>query len=485
MCEGGSSCEVKVPLLYKILITFVASFALQASLAAEWAFEANFNSDPAWPTQAGLPSDMDFVVTHRTHPRDHLSAELLSFPADHGPDCAGPPSQHSVTSSHLSNGSNPDQSFYVCKNHMMSALGEVSGYSVSAFYPRQDFDFSEGGVIEFETNMNVGHPRHWWEVMIVPRELLKVGAAEHFWPIDETYPSESILLSLLPDGKRKITLHSGATPPAGIIASSTDWRDWKFLNNETPDNDPQFDDRRRRHLHRIEVNANKITWWVEKLDGELDAFELNLPNGIPFNQGLVVLKTHAYTPNKDGNFDRLTVHWDEFRFDGPVVGKYDVIESPSLVYLQANGSRQVGENETQTLDIPSGTNLDRQPVLFGQVHNPMVGQVLLSINGGPNKVVSPYEYENGCNTSGWKSFRLPITPSDIHEGANELRWTIGPRPDCIESSIWNGFSIKGLELQLEHEIEAEPSNKRTVPIPFIVLGLFAAGLISLSFRRLQ
>ena len=452
--------------------------------ASEWAYEANFDEDPAAPTQQGMPVDMDFVVTHRTHPRDHLSAEALAFPGDHGPDCAGPPAQHMLTSSHLSTGANPDQSFYLCKNHMMSSLGEVSGYSVSAFYARQDFVFSDGGTLEFQTNMNIGHPRHWWEVMIVPRELLKVGAAEHFWPIDETYPPESVVLSLLPDGQRKITVHSGDIPPQGIVVSESDWRDWKFLNNNVAGNDPQFDDRRRRHLHRVELNANKITWWVEKLNGDLDAFELDVPQGLPFTQGLVIFKTHAYTPNKDGNFDKLTVHWDDIRFDGPIRGRYDVIESPELVYLQANGSRTIGETETQILHIPTATNLNRSPVIFGQVNNPMIGQVLLSINGGPNRVISPYQYDNACNSSGWKSFRATVLPTELTIGANELKWTIGPRPECVAAHNWDGFSIKALELQLDVEDEAASPATNTVPIPPFALALLGLTFISVGYKRI-
>lgn len=445
------------------------------SYAEPWAFEAKFDHDPLAPSQTELPA-MDYVVTHRTHPKDHLSAELLSFPADHGNDCAAPPNQHLVTASHLSNGEYPDQSFYVCRNHMMSSLGDVSGYSVSSFYPRQSFRFSPSGVLEFETNMDIGHPRFWWEVMIVPREFLKVGAAEDFLPIDETYAKESIVFSLQDNGQRKIQYHHANIPPAGIVFSVKDWRAWTDVNNEIPPGDPRFQDRRRRHLHRIEILADKIIWSIEKLDGTMDAFEVDLAEPLAFEEGLVLFKTHSYTPTKDGNLDRYTVHWDEIRFSGPVVGKYSVVESADLVYLQANGSRPVGDSVEQMIEIPSTDVLENNPILFGQVHNPVVGQVLVSINGAPNMVVHPYEYEDGCNSSGWKSFRQALTTDMLRVGSNTLLWSVGPRPACLESWEWDGFSIKGLEIQYETSANGEEEGEvRAVPIqaPMLIIGFLA------------
>ena len=464
------------------LAALVAARSVSVVLANDWAFEENFNSDPVSPSQLDLPA-LDYVVTHRTHPRDHLSAETLTFPADHGDNCSGPPNQHIVSSSHLSNAENPDESFYVCKNHMMSSLGEVSGYSVSSFFPRQSFYFADNGVLEFETNMDVDHSRFWWEVMIVPRHLLKVGAAEDWLPIDETYASDSIVFSLQENGQRKIQYHRGAVPPGGIVFSETDWRDWRFVNNEVPSDDPQFLDRRRRHLHRIEFAEDKITWSIEKLDGGMDAFEVNLEEPLAFQQGLVLFKTHSYTPTKDGNLARYTVHWDEIRFSGPVVGQYQAIESGELVYLQANGSRPIGDSANQLIEIPDTSVLANSPILFGQIHNPVIGQVLLSINGQPPIAVSPYEYEDGCNSSGWKSFQLPVDGVNFHQGSNTLTWTVGPRPSCLESWEWDGFSIKGLELQydLDAETKIEPTK---IPIPAAAIFISLALGASIGMRRL-
>ena len=76
----------------------------------DWAFEETFdNLTTSSPSQDLLPKRFDYVATHRTH------------------------------------ASTTDKSFYICNNHMMSSMGDVEGYSVSSFYPRQEFDFSAGG----------------------------------------------------------------------------------------------------------------------------------------------------------------------------------------------------------------------------------------------------------------------------------------------------------------------------------------------------
>jgi len=80
----------------------------------------------------------------------------------------------------------------------------------------------------------------------------------------------------------------------------------------------------------------------------------------------------------------------------------------------------------------------------------MSDQVLLSINGHPDIVVNPYEYtNNGCYSGGWKSFQLVVDPTRLQVGANTFTWTIGPRPDCVDDWVWDGFSVKSLEIQFD------------------------------------
>ncbi len=409
-----------------------------------WAFEETFDGDPSAPSQAALPRAFDFSVTHR----DSLFEPFESFPADHAKDCSGPnPNisplpQHLVTTSHFSHGASPDESFFLCKNHMMSSMGHVAPYSVTAFWPRQEFDFSQGGTLEFDVNINDNHSRSWFEIMIAPRSQLKVGAAHEWLPIDETYPKDRIIFEFA-NNKRYIQVGMGAVDPAGIIVEESDWDYWPNLYP----NDPANSDRRIRRTMRLTFSSDQLVWSIEKANGTFDDFVVSVPGGLPFTKGLVVFKTHAYTPEKDGNMNSYTFHWDNIRFSGPVVGRYESFEANDVVYLEANGDRQIGEKATITLDLPhKGPN----PILFGQVHKPLQGQVLLSINGRPNIVVNPYDYNPGtCSSGGWKSFQLPLDPSWLKNGSNTFTWTIGPRPNCAENWLWDGFSIMGLEVQFD------------------------------------
>jgi len=130
-----------------------------------------------------------------------------------------------------------------------------------------------------------------------------------------------------------------------------------------------------------------------------------------------------------------------------VVGRYEDYEAEDVVYLQQNGSRPIGEKATVTIDLPE---IDSTPVLFGQVNNAMRGQVLLSINGRPSITVNPQSYvDDDCYASGWESFRLPLNADWVHEGLNTFTWEIGPRASCVADWVWDGFSIKNLEVQMD------------------------------------
>lgn len=420
------------------------------SLMVNWAFAETFTGDPAAPSQALLPDNFDYVVTHRTHPKEHFRV-FAAYLADHDENCAGPNPdvsplpQHLVTTSHESNGSNPDDSFYICKNHMMSSMGHVDGYSVTSFWPKQEFDFQSGGYLEFDVNLNDAHPRSWFEIMITPRSELKVGAASHQFPIDETYPKDRIVLRFFPNQKRDIQVGTAAVDPEGVIVEEDErWR-WSA---HYP-NDPALNDRRIRRTMRVTLLPYKIIWSIEKVDGSFDDFAVDVPGGLPFTRGLVLFKTHAYTPTKDDNMNAYTFHWDNIRFSGPVVGRYENFEAEDVIYLQANGDRPLGDQETVTIDLP---HIGPNPLLFGQVHNPLAGQVLLSVNGRSNIVVHPYDYNPGtCYSTGWKSFQLQFDPSWLKVGENTFKWTVGPRPSgCgIEEWRWDGFSIKDLEIQFD------------------------------------
>lgn len=433
-----------------ISITFISaqqrqSLVQQAADTDIWAFEETFTGKPTSPDQATLPKTFDYAATHRNHPASP-DGPWDSFPADHGMDCVGPPVQHNVTTNHTSNGNNPDKSFFMCNDHMMSSMGDVDGYSVTNFWPKQEFDFTSGtGVLEFDVNINGSHGRSWWEVMIAPRDQMKVGAAQEWLPIDETYPKDRVILSFSDNSNRWIGVGSGVIPPDGWSVDQSDWRNW---SGDIDPTDPANTDRRIRRKHRIELTDTKINWRIQKQDGTFDDFSVDLPAGLPLKKGIVMFKTHAYTPNKDGVHNMFTYHWDNIRFNGPKLPAYENFEYAPIVNLAANGSRPIGETETFTMDLPK---IGPNPALFGQIQQPNRGQVLLSVNGNPNISLTDYMnlMDNNCNSGGWTSFRTPINPSLLKVGVNTFKWTIGPRPSCMAEWGWDGFSVKGFEVQYD------------------------------------
>ena len=421
--------------------------------ADRWALKERFSGDPAAPSQDLLPDNFDYVVTHRTESKEQFTKLYAPYPADHDETCAGPdPSvmptrQHQVYTSQTSNGANPDQSFFICKHHMMSSMGEVGPYSVSAFWPRQEFDFADGGTLLFDVNVNEGHSqRHWWEIMIVPRDQLKVGAGPVDSAIDETYPADRIVLDFR-NLVRRIKVGTGATAPDGWLVNEREFGqyDWAYWGSLHPQ-DPALTDRRIRRKMRIVIRDNRIHWRIKTADGTWDTFSVRIPGGLPFTRGLVVFKTHAYTPYKQDNFDTYTFHWDNILFDGPKVGQYDAHYADDVVYLQRNGHRPIGDSQSVSIDLPQTVD---NPVLFGQLNSPKRGQVLLSVNGRPAIPVNPYQYDRGdCFSQDWKTFRLPVPPEWLLPGVNTFNWTVGPRPACDYGPYdWDGFSVKFLQVQ--------------------------------------
>ncbi|MEM9773846.1 MAG: hypothetical protein AAF902_04655 [Chloroflexota bacterium] len=441
----------------------------------DWAFIETFDGDPASPSQDLLPRNFNYVITHRTHPQEHFTKDFELYPADHDMNCGGPnPAvsplpQHLISTNQATSNSNPDKSFFICKNHMMTAIGEVDAYSVSAFYPRQEFNFSDGGVLEFDVSLTKGHTvRHWFEVMIVPRDQIRLGAGPLDSPIDETYPEDRIVLEYR-RATRGIKVGTGAIAPDGWIVNEQDFGDydynyWYALHP----NDPALDDRRVRRTMRVQLQGNQIIWGIEKDDGSFDNYAVDVPGGLPFDQGLVMFKTHSYTPSKDNNTNTFTFHWDNIRFTGPVVGLHNAYDADDVVYLQRNGDREIGETETVNINVPS---MGANPVLIGQVHQPKNGQVLLSINGRQEIAIHPQRYNSpDCMSENWKTFRLEVDPSWIHEGNNTFKWTIGPRPNCdLHEYDWNGFSIKSLQLQMDRD--SSTYQPPTIPVEQPLEGL--------------
>jgi len=439
----------------------------------EWAFEEEFTNSPASPSQEALPRSFEYVATHRTHPQEHFTKIFDPFLADHANDCTGPiPSivplpQHSVSTIQNSDSDDPDPSFYICRNHMMSSMGEVGAYSNSLFWPRQEFDFSEGGVLQFDVNINEGHTqRHWWEILIAPREQIKFASAPRNSAVDETYPRDRIVLDFR-ENVRQVRIGENEFAPNGWSLENRQFDRFDFYRwRENHPFDPALDDRRIRRTMRIEFKDNQIIWGIETADGGFDRFVVQVPGGLPFKRGLVQFKTHAYTPASSGNnLDIYTFHWDNIRFSGPIIAPYQAYRASDVVYLERNGNRPIGDTQTVTIELPN--DFDDNPILLGQLSGALRGQPLVSINGGPDIPVNIDLYrENNCVSGQWRdwiSFRLPLNSSQLRPGRNVLQWKVGPRPACANNDLWwDGFSAKFIHIQANGNPELNSNNPANI-----------------------
>ncbi|MFK7830205.1 MAG: hypothetical protein AB8B57_10535 [Congregibacter sp.] len=476
--------KISCALSFVMVLTVAASAAAQDSApktinsANNWVFEETFDGDPDKPSQDLLPRTFEYVVTHRTHPKEQFTKPYAAYPADHAGDCAGPnPAvsplpQHEVFTTQTSSSQNPDPSFFVCKNHMMSSMGEVEAYSNSLFWPRQAFDFSDGATLEFDVNINEGHTfRSWWEVLIAPRDQMRFGPAPLQSAVDETYPQDRIVLDFR-GNIRQVRVGKDTIAPSGWIVEERhfgqyDYLDWRDLYPE----DPALDDRRIRRKMRIRLEGESIVWGIETPDGSFDEFAVDVPGGIPFSRGIVQFKTHAYTPYKLGNQSTYTFHWDNIRFSGPALQPYKAYHANDVVYLQRNGDRPVGDEVTVAINLPDEPG--ENPVLVGQINAPLNGQPLLSINGGPDIVVGPDDFPIGDCSSGewrdWGSFSLPLRSGDLRSGENTLRWKVGPRPVCAEGEYWwDGYSVKFLHIQTDASEGAEVDLPNDAAIEIVI-----------------
>lgn len=434
----------------RVIYLFLISVCLSTVRSKKWGLRLTFDGTPDSPSQSLLPNKVcDYVVTHRVHPMETFTQEYSEYPGDHDTECRGPDPaiiplpQHAIQTSQLGTGSKPDPAFYVCNNHMMTAMGDVSPYSIASFYPKREWVFANGGEIRFHVSNNSKRRRQWYEIVVTPRNLTRVGAAPDWAPIDETYPKKHIAVRFL-HGNREMEVSTGASD---TIVSTSDPDQGRYQWQATYPDDPSLSDRRVLLQHRLKISKNlkTVSWSVLTYRGEWDSLVLQLPEPISFTQGIVQIKTHSYTPTKDGNVNDYTDHWDNIMFSGRMVGAYVNYETKNTVYLQANGDRTVGESQSVVIRV---RQVGRNPVLFGQLHQPVAGEVLLSVNGGKSFEVHPDEYTDKCASYGWMTFRVYLNRNALKKGKNKFKWVIGKRR-CPETSAWIGFSVKSLEIQFD------------------------------------
>lgn len=222
--------------------------------------------------------------------------------ADHDLACGGPDTQRTVRAS------NPAESFYVCKDHMMTAIGDWTGYSTGWFEPPRTFTSERS--VSWDVNMTDLLGRQWWEVMIVPASFNSgVASCPHCAAIDWLSPDPSGLPEY-PFGA--VVVGNG---PAGkdvnISFNGKRYTGWQKTCGQTWDwfSPAECASKMLRFPFSITDNGNG-TITVDYGGKFTETFAGSFPA-----EYRVVFKDHNYTPNKDGTPFGHTWHWDNIRVD--------------------------------------------------------------------------------------------------------------------------------------------------------------------------
>ena len=141
--------------------------------SAQWASEGVFVEDFSG---GDVMSRFEVGLYHRD---DHVVSQL-EWPGDHpvtGPDdeCGSPFEKRVVHRGERSEGFN-DEWIYRCvpfgdvaKAHVMTSIGDTSGYSIGAFSPDQVF--TGVGEVRWDVNQTDLGARQWTEVAIIPADV--------------------------------------------------------------------------------------------------------------------------------------------------------------------------------------------------------------------------------------------------------------------------------------------------------------------------
>lgn len=193
------------------------------------------------------------------------------------------------------------ESFYVCRDHLMTSIGDTDGYSTGWFSPRQTF--SDQTRVAWDVNLTDLGGRQWWEVAIVPASFDSgVAVCPHCAVIDWLSPDPSGLPAYPP---RSVVVGSG--PGGNEVKVSTNGVDRQVAQHyRIRDFDP--DAAASKVIRRPFSVVDNRNGTVTVNFGGFATY--TVPGSFPSDGFVVVFKDHNYTPTKDGPVAGFTWHWD-------------------------------------------------------------------------------------------------------------------------------------------------------------------------------
>ncbi len=214
--------------------------------------------------------------------------------ADHDMNCGTPATQRSLSSS--ASDFNLDEIFFLCKDHIMSSVGDVDGYSLAWFSPKKSFSRATHKTVSWDVNVTDLFGRQWWEVSIVPKGGHVVATIDWNSRGDLIpYDDESIIIGNGPFGGGVNMITNGEN-------QYDDWRpicDGEFALDPVGCKDKMI----RRPFSVTDNNNGTLTVNYAGL------YTQTIPGKLP-EEFDVYFTDHNYTPDKDGVPPGHTWHWD-------------------------------------------------------------------------------------------------------------------------------------------------------------------------------
>ncbi len=223
--------------------------------------------------------------------RDDTLVTQTSWHGDHDMNCGSPATSRTI------HRSAPTETFYHCKDHLMTSVGDTSGYSVAWFSPNQTF--ATVREVCWSVNLTNLGSRQWWKVAVLstsaPNVMSEVAASE---------------LSGITGSDRAVASWGGVGGWKGKMRIGEARMDWYSFD--------AGDDKATRYPACFRDNGNgTLTFTMTgPKDGGAVATESYTTSGrFPAGPVKVVFQDHNYTPTKSDNGVGTPIgytwHWDD------------------------------------------------------------------------------------------------------------------------------------------------------------------------------
>lgn len=233
------------------------------------------------------------LITWMYH-RDDLLVAQTQWPGDHDEACGDASTQRIIPRSDFTKAN------YICDGHLMTAIGDTSGYSLAYFAPDADFDGqsdtfvrSQSPKVGWDVSITDLGSRLWWEVMIVPVHAPYLTTADYLVEVAHVpgYHPGTVAVGNGPLGGDGSVFAGGVRhDPFGVFS----------ICDTDPEGCATKELRRRFSI-------------VDNLNGTVSVDFLGRQHTYPGRfpeRYQVYFKAHAFTPNADGPPPGYTWHWD-------------------------------------------------------------------------------------------------------------------------------------------------------------------------------